>query len=249
MVKSTPGIDSIEDEIRNTRHDIEDKVERLQQRLSPGEMIDGVVEFARANGGAIAGSIGRGLRDNPVPAALIGAGVLWIALSSLARRQDADSLGGRTAERLRHKAADLRESAREQVAAAGEKVREAAGEVGERAQAETARAWRSSGRFAHEHPILVGAAGLALGAAIAASLPRSAREDRAFGARSDRAREAAREAAVKEGRKVQEAAKAAVEKARETAERKAPKADDLKRDVERSVDAAASTKKSPGAAG
>ncbi len=249
MVKSTPGIDTIEDEIRSTRHDIEDKVERLQQRLSPGEMIDGVVDFARANGGAIAGSIGRSLRDNPVPAALIGAGVLWLALSAVARHQDEDSLGGRTAGQLRDKAADLRESARERAAAAGGKVREVAGEVGEKAQTGVARARRSGGRFVHEHPILVGAAGVALGAAIAASLPRSAHEDRAFGARSERARQVAREAAVKEGRKVQEAARAAIDKARETAERKAPKAADVKRDVERSVDAATSAKKSPGAAG
>jgi len=209
MVRSTPGTDTIEDDIRATRRSIDDKVERIQRRLSPGDMVDSVVDFARTNGGAIAGGIGRGVRENPVPVALIGAGV-------------------RTGSRqVRHQAAAL----------------------GQKTRAQASRAGRSGGRFVKEHPVLVGVAGIALGAAVAASLPRSGREDRAFGERADQVKTAAKDAAVKEGRKVQEAAKAAVAKARETAERKAPTADDLKRDAEQSVKAASEPKRAPGATG
>jgi len=71
MVKTTPGTENIENDIHSTRRSIDDKIERIQQRLSPGEVVDNVVDFARTNGGAIAGGIGRTVRDNPVPAATL----------------------------------------------------------------------------------------------------------------------------------------------------------------------------------
>lgn len=268
MVKTTPGTEAMEDEIRATRRSIDDKVERIQNRLSPGDMVDSVVDFARSNGGAIAGGIGRSVREHPLPVAMIGAGVIWLALSSRADRHAEDDYaevledddGESTTEKLRHKASDLRHKAAERAADFSDDVRgrarqtrRKAGALGRRTGDQAVRAGRASGQFVKDHPILVGAAGIALGAAIAASLPRTGREDRAFGARADRARTAAKEAAVKEGRKVQEAAKAAVAKARETAERKAPTGDDLRQDAERTVGAAggpnAGTGKSSGAAG
>jgi hypothetical protein len=214
------------------------------------------VDFARTNGGAIAGGIGRGVRENPIPVALIGAGVLWLALSGRAGHRTEDDTaevigedGESTADKLRHKAADLRDGARTR----SRQVRHKTAAVGRKTSDQAVRAGRASGRFMKEHPVLVGAAGIALGAAVAASLPRSGREDRAFGERAARAKAVAKEAVVKEGRKVQEAAKAAVSKARETAERKAPAAGDLERDVEQSVRAASEPqsppRKTPGAAG
>lgn len=263
MVKTTPGTESIEDEIRATRRSIDDKVERLQNRLSPGDMVDNVVDFARTNGGAIAGGIGRGVREHPLPVAMIGAGVIWLALSSRANRRAADDYaevvddddGESTAEKLRHKASDLRHRAEDRAAGLRDDVRgrvrrarHKAGAVGRQTREQAVRAGRTSGQFVKDHPLLVGAAGIVVGAAIAASLPRTGREDRAFGERADRARTVAKEAAVKEGRKVQEAAKAAVSKARETAERKAPTAGDLKHDAEQSARTASEPKKTSGLA-
>ncbi|GAB4371203.1 MAG: hypothetical protein Kow00114_31940 [Kiloniellaceae bacterium] len=220
MVKTTPGTESIENDIHTTRRRIDDRIERIQERLSPGDMVDNVVDFVRSNGGAIAGGIGRTVRDNPVPAAMIGAGILWLALSSRSRRpaeDDSDTAADNPA------AAKFRERAGD--------VRQRAGKIGRQARRQAARARDGSGRFVHEHPILVGAAGVALGAALAASLPRSGREDRAFGERADRVKTAAKDAAVKEGRKVQEAAKAAVKKAKDGAAAKAPDGDAVKRDA------------------
>lgn len=248
MVRSTPGTDTIEEDIRATRRSIDDKVERIQDRLSPGDMVDSVIDFARSNGGVIAGGIGRTLRDNPLPIAMIGAGAIWLALSS--RNSDVHDDTGEemgddgegTAERLRHKAEELGDDVRSRA----QEARHKAGVVGRKTRDQAIRASRSSGHFVKEHPILVGAAGFALGAAIAASLPRTGREDRTLGERADRAKAAAKDAAVKEGRKVQEAAKSAVAKARETAERKAPTADDLKQDAEESLKAAREAKKTSG---
>lgn len=248
MVKTTPGTDSIENDIHSTRRSIDDKIERIQQRLSPGEVVDNVVDFARTNGGAIASGIGRTVRDNPVPAAMIGAGILWLALSARARRQAEydddydyeDDIGdeGSTGHKFRERAAAVRDDVRERAAAVRDDVRERAGKIGRQARRQAERAKHGTGRFVHDHPILVGAAGVALGAAVAASLPRSGREDRAFGERSDQVKHAAKDAALKEGRKVQEAAKAAVKKAKDTAAAKAPDAESLQRDADEVAKAA-----------
>lgn len=243
MIKTTPGTEPIEEDIRSTRDSIDDKMGRIQERLSPGDLIDSVIGFARDNGGAVAGSIGRTVREHPLPLAMIGAGIVWLAMSSRRERGADDDYYG---ERLEGESREsFRERMRQRAAAAGESLRERAsdlgeraGELGHRARVQAREAGRSGGRYVKEHPILIGAAGIVLGAAIAASLPRTWREDSVFGERAERAREAAREAAVREGRKVQEAAKSAVEKAREAAERKAPSAEDLKRDVERTAKAA-----------
>jgi ElaB/YqjD/DUF883 family membrane-anchored ribosome-binding protein len=219
MDKTNPGTEQIEDDIRTTRRNIDDKIERIQQRLSPGDVVDNVIDFAKTNGGALAGSVGRTVRDNPVPIAMIGAGIVWLALSTRSRYQaeaadEADTVDDNDNDSDTH-------TLRDRATALRDDVRDRAGKIGRQARIQALRAKKSSGRFVKDHPILVGAAGIALGAAVAASLPRSEREDRAFGEHSDRAKEAARSAAVKEGRKIQDAAKAAVTKAKEAAEKKA----------------------------
>lgn len=225
MVKTTPGTENIENDIHATRRSIGDKIERIQERLSPGDVVDNVVDFARTNGGAVAGGIGRTLRDNPVPAAMIGAGILWLALSSRGRGDDEydDDTAAEpaTAAKFRERAAAVRDD-----------VRERADKVSRQARRQAARAKDGTGRFVHEHPVLVGAAGIALGAALAASLPRSRREARAFGERADRVKTAAKDAALKEGRKVQEAAKAAVKKAKDGAAAEAPDGEAVRRDAD-----------------
>lgn len=208
--------DTIEEDIRETREGIDRKVQQIQDRLSPGDVVDGVVDFVRDNGGSLAGSLGRGIRDNPMPATLIGAGVLWLTLSSLSRREDLRIHGEEARERVQRKAADLKHGAGQQVAAAAGRTEQAG-----RAFAGQARqAKRAGGRFVQDHPVMVGAAGLLLGAALAASLPRWRREDDVYGAQSDRVKDTARHRAEKEGRKLQTAAKDAVEKARQAAEDK-----------------------------
>lgn len=244
MVRTSPGTDTIEDDIHATREGIGDKMDRLQERLSPSDMFESVIDFARSNGGAIASGVSNTVREHPLPITMIGAGVLWLALASRSR-DDLEYAYGETREgtagRLRRRAASMGEGLRERASDLRERASdlgERAGELSGRARDEARRYGRSGGEFVRAHPVLVGAVGVALGAALAAALPRTAREDSVFGERAERARQAAKEAALREGRKVQEAAKAAVEKAREAAERNAPTAEDLKRDVERTAKAA-----------
>ena len=178
MANNSDEADKIEADIRDTRRSIDEKVEQLQGRLSPGDIVEGVVDFARTNGGAIADRVGRGVRDNPVPAAMIGAGVLWLAFSSVSRRRVESGTFESATDQVQRKASALRESVGERASA----VAERAGEAGRDAAGQAKRAGQASERSIKDHPLLVGAAGIALGAAVAAALPRWQREDDVYGA-------------------------------------------------------------------
>jgi ferritin-like metal-binding protein YciE len=71
---------TIEREVAAHRADIADTVAELKERLSPGELLDGILRDSRTREivSRIAPAIGR----NPLPAVLIGIGALWLALES-----------------------------------------------------------------------------------------------------------------------------------------------------------------------
>src|SRR3546814_18478354 len=88
MVKRTPGMDTMEEEVGSTRRSVGEKAEHLRERMSSSDLMESILEFARSNGGAIASGVGRTVREHPVPIVMIGAGIAWLAISS--RRRDAD---------------------------------------------------------------------------------------------------------------------------------------------------------------
>lgn len=71
----------LEREIGQTRADIDSTLTAIQERLSPGRLLDKVLDYTKDNGGAFAGNLGRSVRDNPVPAALLGIGLGWLMLA------------------------------------------------------------------------------------------------------------------------------------------------------------------------
>jgi hypothetical protein len=71
-------------EIEKTRAHLEDTLDALQQRVSPDRMVEQFSEFltpARDGTSRFARNLGRAVQDNPVPAALVGIGLGWLALS------------------------------------------------------------------------------------------------------------------------------------------------------------------------
>lgn len=73
--------DEIEREIRATEDDIARTLDLLQDKLSPGAIIDVVLKSSRDNGAEFAANFGRSVRDNPLPITLIGTGLAWLMLS------------------------------------------------------------------------------------------------------------------------------------------------------------------------
>ena len=69
----------LEREVEAQRAQVEDNLDQLQDRLSPGQMMDQLFDYARkGNGAAFTRNLGRSMRDNPMPVALIGVGMAWL---------------------------------------------------------------------------------------------------------------------------------------------------------------------------
>lgn len=281
MSKTT---NEIEREIEQTRAEIDATLAALRSRMSVGEMIEEVSrQFRNSGGSEFARNFGRQVRDNPLPLALIGAGIAWLMIGNgraryrhehdfeayepepfdlLEEEYDPDyeydpytgtrssqlpptgagpSAGAAVApgadlqanggDRQAHRGdggGGLGETVSDAASRAGEAASSAASAVSEtvsrqarwaarRTSAGAARAGRTVQRnfldLVEEQPLVVGAIGVAIGAAIGALLPPTRTEDEWVGPARDRLRDEAARA----GREQYEKATHVAEKAYETA--------------------------------
>lgn len=74
--------DKIEAEINRSRHALNDTIEQLGGKLSPGQIVDEALGLAQGQLGQFTGNLGRTVRDNPVPLLLIGAGIGMLMLQN-----------------------------------------------------------------------------------------------------------------------------------------------------------------------
>ena len=73
----------IEREVRQQRADVERNLDALQERLSPGQLVDQAMNYLRQGGGSeFFRNLGDSVKHNPMPVALIGVGVAWMMASS-----------------------------------------------------------------------------------------------------------------------------------------------------------------------
>jgi ElaB/YqjD/DUF883 family membrane-anchored ribosome-binding protein len=73
----------IEADVEQTRVRVADTIIALRESMSPGQIMDQVVDYARSSGGAdFTRNLGAQVRDNPLPVLLIGAGIGWMLLSN-----------------------------------------------------------------------------------------------------------------------------------------------------------------------
>lgn len=71
----------LEREIDQQREDIGNIVDALENKLSPGQMFDRMLDFGKGNGLEFAQSLGNAVKANPVPALLASVGLLWLYAS------------------------------------------------------------------------------------------------------------------------------------------------------------------------
>lgn len=72
--------DEIRRDMETTRADLHDTVDALERKLSPGQLLDEL--WGRVKSGE-AGAVGGVVRDHPVPLALMGLGVAWLAVEQM----------------------------------------------------------------------------------------------------------------------------------------------------------------------
>jgi len=72
----------IEEEVERTRASVTDTIEALRERMSPGQVVDQLMDYARDSGGPeLMRNLGTSVRDNPLPLLLVGVGLGWMMLS------------------------------------------------------------------------------------------------------------------------------------------------------------------------
>ncbi|AWK89190.1 hypothetical protein [Azospirillum thermophilum] len=292
----TPPYDALEREIRDSRARIDGTVGALRQRFaqfSPSHLMEHTMNRKHdasgsrshdndlgydpdvyttsgrtpmTSGRSSGSSMMEVVRSNPIPLAMVGIGLGWLALSGTG--YDRRIAHSSTMHRMRDRAGDAAHHARETFYGAAESVRHTAGSAydraagmvggghhdddaghhmsagqipgsqmsggqmsgGGRSQSSAggglSRMQHSTGRWVgsmsggfwdmvDDHPLVAGVMGVALGAAVAASLPSTRYENRWVGDYADQATERAKEAAMEALDRGTRVAQAAVSTARE----------------------------------
>lgn len=73
--------ENLEREVAEERARLNATLDEIQNRLTPGQLVDEVLRHGRGVGSDFVANLGRTLAANPVPTALVGVGVLWLLLA------------------------------------------------------------------------------------------------------------------------------------------------------------------------
>jgi ElaB/YqjD/DUF883 family membrane-anchored ribosome-binding protein len=221
-VESHKDPDTLEREIEQKRADIDGIVHALENKLSPGQIFDRVLSYAKGNGGELVANLGSSIKGNPLAALLTSIGLAWLMSGKRPARarpshsyssgydawrsdtRDSDE-GVHLKERagqLKDKAAHLRDDVSDTLHGARERLDDMRDSVSERAHdasdavRHTARnAQQSFEQMLREQPLAVAAIGIAAGALLGAMLPTTRQEDEWIGRRSDQLKRRGRELA------------------------------------------------------
>jgi hypothetical protein len=209
--------DQIQADIERTRSSLDETLSAIEHRLTPGQLVDQGIDYLRHSGAReYVVNLGASAKQDPLPLALVGIGLGWLMLSNRRElaRHGVVTRSGPSAETLAEGARDAASSVRDTVSSAVSTVGETVSSVRDSAArttqkiSETTRAARDrahqvgaavrdgadrvrSGvdRLVHEQPLALGAIGIAVGAVLAASAPRTRQEDKLMGEASDRLRD------------------------------------------------------------
>lgn len=190
----------VEREVEASRGNLDRTVDALREKMTPGQLFD---EASRAMGGAgqqVLTKFVEQAKENPMPLAVMGLGLAWLMSTSgkggpsaprgyRSLTDIAASSGAGLGERVHaagDKVADLLDGTRDKISDAASSVGDLRHNAMDRAGVYTHRAQRSFAQILEKEPLLLGAAGLLLGAAIGAALPPTELEDRMVGSMRDK---------------------------------------------------------------
>ncbi|WP_434707463.1 DUF3618 domain-containing protein [Pseudomonas sp. R1-1] len=225
-IESQKSPEQIEREIDAQRASIGNIVDQLESKFTPGQMIDQAWGMLQNNGSQFVTNLGTSVRNNPVPAVLTSVGLLWLMMGQnrppmpqptyrSGPDQDragewadglADSLGSarehmhQTSDSLKHGYQSLKGKAAhmgENVGAAKENLRHSMHDASDRLTQSSQAMGQQFSQLLKEQPLMVAAAGIALGAMLGAALPKTSAEQRYLGRTSagmvDKVKKQARE--------------------------------------------------------
>ena len=68
----------LEREVEMQRERLSDTIDELQDRLSPGQIVDQLMSYTKGGAGDFAQNMGKSMMANPLPVALLGVSLLWL---------------------------------------------------------------------------------------------------------------------------------------------------------------------------
>lgn len=83
--------DRIEADLNESRHRLNDTLEALGQKLSPKDMAEDLIDVVRSEAGRVTRFAAHQVQQNPLPFALVAAGVVWLVLSNRSGRGSSSS--------------------------------------------------------------------------------------------------------------------------------------------------------------
>jgi hypothetical protein len=197
-------------DIEQTRGDMSETIEAIEDKLRPGNILSSATErvkhaatekvrnmtqsagqtYSRMRSGAGNGSgLMAGIRQNPIPSAMIGIGAAWLLMRSLSngdddRRSESDGYADPTADSYEYSQGEMRNEARAR---------------GRRIQSQLQR-------VASDNPLMLGAGALLLGSVVGLAIPETQRENDWLGDTRDSMLDKAQEVARNTAARAQETA-------------------------------------------
>lgn len=212
----------LERQVEDARGRLDRTTQALKDRMQPHELLDEATTMMTDTGEKVMATAMDQLRENPIPIALIGLGVAWLALGRTSRRDPYDPMHETVADRVKARA----EAARTKLSTGAGKAKARLADAQTHAGDGLSEARRKASDYAHlaqekaqdygraararfdetldHEPLVIGAIGVAVGAAIGAALPATDAERRYIGPvrskAADKAKESLDEAKTVAGR-------------------------------------------------
>jgi len=199
-------------EINRTRDEMDDTLSAIEQRLTPGQLVDQGLDYLKNSGAReYAANLGSSVKTNPLPVTLAGIGIAWLMAASNRPAQPANDAdrGPGIGERMQ----SAKDAMGSRMQSAGSKIQSAKDSLtgGMQSTKESLSSGMQSARenwdyVLRENPLVLGAIGLAIGAVAAALAPRTRAEDEMMGEARDNLVDKAKQAGAA---KLEEAKQAA----------------------------------------
>lgn len=192
--------EEIQAQIARTRGDMDATLNAIEQRLTPGQMVDQGIDYLRNSGAnEFVSNLGGSVKNNPLPVALVGIGIAWLMATGNRKPPYAYTQSESSGPGMMQRASEGMSSARDSLSQTTRSAKERVGQLGqtarermERVRSQAQRARSGYDTMVREQPLALGAIGLAIGACLAAVAPRTRQEDELMGEASDRLAEQAK---------------------------------------------------------
>jgi ElaB/YqjD/DUF883 family membrane-anchored ribosome-binding protein len=232
--------DVIRRDIDNTQRELAATAGEIQRRLTPRYIANQARESVRRTSVNTTNSIIDRIKENPIPAALVGVGLFMLFRNGGSRHhdyqveftpavefEDDSSLRARVddvkekashlADRAQNKASEIADRAQNKASEIADRAQNKASELADRAQARTRMATRQTEDFFRDNPLIAGLAVAALGAIIGGVVPETHFENQLMGEKRDELLDRGKDIAQEGIERAKHVAQATAETAKNTA--------------------------------